>query len=103
MLNLLTSEMFVPHIGTVFKLPLQDGGTIELRLDDVESLGPSPGVRPDGSTRRGPFSLFFAGPIEPILRQRIYHLDHPSFVGLDIFIVPLGPRGEAMRYQAIFN
>jgi len=37
------------------------------------------------------------------LPQRTYDLVHPELGTLQIFIVPLGPQGGEMRYEAIFT
>ncbi len=39
-------------------------------------------------------NLYFLGPTEPVLPQRIYHLEHESLPRIDIFIVV-----AAMDYQ----
>jgi len=102
-LNLLALETFTPHLGSTFRVTLAGGVVVDLILTEATSLGTSPGLRPDGTDRRAPFSLFFSGPIQPVLPQRIYYLEHPSVAGLDIFIVPLGPHEDGVRYQAIFS
>jgi hypothetical protein len=45
----------------------------------------------------------FRGPTGPILPQRIYRLRHPVMGELDLFLVPIGPDGEGMRYEAVFT
>ena len=45
----------------------------------------------------------FRGPGEPVLAQRIYPLDNQTLGRLEIFLVPIGPDDEGMRYQAVFN
>ena len=52
---------------------------------------------------RVPFALLFHGPAAPILPQAMYRFEHPALPPLDIFIVPIGPEGDAMRYEAIFS
>jgi hypothetical protein len=37
------------------------------------------------------------------LPQRIYRLEHAALDPLEIFIVPIGPDAEGMRYQAVFT
>jgi hypothetical protein len=55
------------------------------------------------SARRQPFSLVFRGPRVPLLPQRIYRLEHDRMGALELFIVPLGPDGDGLRYEAIFT
>ena len=64
----------------------------------VEAIA-RPGGIPNG---RRPFALLFHGPLTPILPQAMYRFEHPAFSPLGIFIVPVGPQGDRMRYEAIF-
>lgn len=67
------------------------------------------GAPADGPRR--PFSVLFHGPIEPVLPQRVYRLEHDDLGQLELFIVPVGPtepsgpgaRPTAMRYEAVFG
>jgi hypothetical protein len=70
-----------------------------LTLVEVTVLGGEGGA----SARRQPFSLLFRGPRVPLLPQRIYRLEHERMGALDLFIVPLGPDGDGLRYEAIFT
>jgi hypothetical protein len=73
----------------------------EKRLDLVLTEAvPVAGGRP-GS--RGPFSLIFRGPAEPMLPQATHNIEHPQLGPLDIFIVPIGKDGHGVLYQAIFS
>jgi hypothetical protein len=97
----LTHECFAPHIGETYRaLP---GSTEELGLVLIEAnkLPVRGGPRPEGS--REPFSLLFRGPREPWLRQGQYPIQHPSLGTPEMFLVPVGPDAEGMRYEAIFN
>ncbi len=96
----LTLETFVPHIGTTFDLALNPEETIHLRLYEVKPLGH--GV-PGG---REPFALLFHHPHLPknaYLPQSTYPLNHPALGLLELFLVPLGPDAQGMRYEAIFT
>lgn len=104
MLNDLTHATFAEQLGSPFQLQL--GGAAPLLLELVDAtewnqpaaelnraaLGPG----------RTPFSLLFRGPRQPVLPQKIYLLEHDRLGRLEIFLVPLGPEGEAMRYEAVF-
>jgi hypothetical protein len=62
------------------------------------SLGNPP--RPD---IRAPFSLVFEGPVDRIMPQGIYRLEHEQLTPLELFVVPLAPENGNARYQAIFS
>ncbi len=98
MLENLTHESFTPHVGTEFRLRLGPSETRALTLVQVTVLG---GV---GRTpRRQPFSVLFRGPRTPVLPQRIYRLEHDRMGELDLFVVPIGPDEEGLRYEAVFT
>jgi hypothetical protein len=71
------------------------GGALDLVLAEVHALGPG--------VNRQAFSLIFHGPLAPILPQAIYRLQNPAMGTLELFLVPLGPRGELVRYEAAFT
>ena len=96
-LSELTHEHFAKELSSAFLL--QHGGvSVELELVEANALAPA-GV----GSRRTPFSLIFHGPRQPMLPQKIYPLEHDRLGRLEIFLVPLGPQGESMRYEAIFT
>jgi hypothetical protein len=106
----LTAEDFRSCQGTRFRLaggPAEGGppAAVDAELVDVtEYAATAPG------TSRAPFSVLFHGPLEPVLSQGTYRLEHEQFGALELFIVPIGPSepaasGEApaMRYKAVFG
>lgn len=90
----LNSKIFADCLHTHFSLeaPANVG---PLELVAVNEANYSPRVEN--------FSLLFRGPLAPVLPQRIYHLKHDTLGSVEIFLVPLGPDGEGMQYEAIFN
>jgi hypothetical protein len=102
-LSELTLEMAQPFLGNVFQLALDEGGTLELKLIDAAPFE-LPRRVPRGSRqpKRAPFALYFLGPYEPVLPQRMYDLsgETESFNGL--FIVPVGRDAEGTEYEAVF-
>ena len=73
--------------------------SMEFELIECSKI-PTSQVVPEGM--REPFSLVFRGPMDPLLAQRIYPLDHAEMGQRDIFLVPIGPDQEGMRYEAVF-
>ena len=106
-LGKLTAEDFRGRRGTRFRLT--GSGTpasFEVELADVaESASSAAGAL------RAPFSVLFHGPLELVLPQGIYRLEHELFKVPGLFIVPVGPAepaepgqaATAMRYQAVFG
>ena len=74
-------------------------GEILLRLVEVDRIPPRP-----GAPRAEPFALLFAGPVSPVLDQRMYSLHHPDLGSIELFLVPVGPGPDGrMRYESVFN
>ncbi len=98
MIEKLTHEDFAKGLHEQFVIH-HDEGTIQAELIDCRKLA-SPGAP---ASQREPFAVIFRGPREPVLVQRIYRIEGPSLGPLEIFIVPVGPDAEGMRYEAIFS
>lgn len=97
MLESFTFETFRPLIGSTFVLE-SGGQRIEVDLREVDVLGSN-----QDKAGRTPFSLLFLGPKDLGWPQQIYRMAHPSIGTFDLFLVPLGPAGEGMRYEAVFT
>ena len=102
MLERLTATSFAPAVGDTFALDGGEAGRLELEL--VGGSPARPGCAGGGRLRlRAPFTLEFRGPLEPVLPQRIYALEHPSLGPLEIFIVPVGRDEAGTTYEAVFS
>ena len=97
MLDTLTLDHWRECVGQSFHVSLGQDAGIDLKLTTATPLGAESGYR------RQPYSLLFAGPLTPLLPQATYPLRNESMGELGIFLVPLGPQGQAMRYEAIFT
>lgn len=95
MLDTLTLDHWRECVGQNFRVRLGQETEIDLKLTSATPLGAESGYR------RQPYSLLFAGPLTPLLPQATYPLQNESMGELGIFLVPLGPQGQAMRYEAI--
>lgn len=73
-------------------------GPVELELAEANDL-PTKGEGPC----KAPFSLVFRGSHDAPLPQGTYPLENQALGTLEVFLVPLGPDGHGLRYQAIFN
>ena len=98
MLEKLTYSDFFARVGEEFRVATGEVA-VALVLSEVTDL-----ARPESpSPRRKPFSLIFRGPFRPQLVQRIWPLEHAALGTLEIFLVPIGPDAEGVRYEAVFN
>ncbi len=95
MLEKLTQDMFAAQLNTTFRASLPDSGIAELQLYEVAEGLSTP--------TQEQFSLFFHGPRETNLGQGTFALDHDQMGAFPLFLVPIGPDAEGMRYQAVFN
>lgn len=74
--------------------------TLDLVLAEVRDLG----VRATAQGQQDNYSLLFRSPVrDRYAPQAVYRLDHAGVGPLEVFLVPLGPDAEGMRYEAIFN
>lgn len=94
----LVTDTFVPRVGERFTAtPSLGGEPLELELASCDE---SPHARPDHPA----FSMIFLHDDATTYRpQQIFTLSHPELGDFDLFLVPLGPRDERMRYEAVVN
>ncbi len=92
----MTIDDFSSLVGQAFPV----GGTSPPVKLELLSATLARGSGPGGRTG---FSLLFRGPVQPVLPQGIQSLRHPAFGEPGIFLVPIGPDAQGMRYEAIFN
>lgn len=97
-LEKLTADSFAPHLGSRFGVATSPLGRLQVELISVTPSPSAAGPRAGGS-----FSLVFRGPLQPVLPQRIYRLEHAALGPLEIFLVPIGPDEQGMRYEAVFG
>ena len=90
-----TVETFAGREGERFWIAFPDG-RVELTLAAVEG-------QPEHWGSREPFSITFHGPLERVLPPQTWPLEHEELGRLEIFVVPIGPEGGAMRYQPLFS
>lgn len=98
-LGVLVAADFEPHVGTAFRLEVDEGTLLELDLIEVTGGAGDE----DRDAHRLPFSLIFRGPKGTVCEQQICPLEHSEMGAIDLFLVPIGPDDEGMRYEAVFG
>ncbi len=98
MLDKLRIEDFSGRVGETFRATAEGERTLTLTLDAVEAL-----PRPVGDGGREPFSLEFHDEARDHVPQQTVAIEHDEMGSFDLFVVPLGPGPDGMRYQAIFT
>jgi hypothetical protein len=94
----LTEKEFSQHVGTKFHVKA-DEREIELELIEVKGYT-SQEIEQGGMER---FSVFFAGPGDPLLPQKVYRLEHERMGEFELFLVPIAGDEKSYRYEAVFN
>jgi hypothetical protein len=102
MLETFTKDTFSPYINDTFRVFLGSIPPMDLVLISATEVGNSYG-RGAGTAERTPFSILFRGPMNPILPQQIYRMEHEQMGTFELFLVPMGPKQGGMEYEAIFN
>jgi hypothetical protein len=96
-LETLTVDVFESRVGARFHIRARPDTELEAELIEARALGNA------GSGRRVPFSLSFRTAQVTALPQRIYEVAHDEMGSYKIFLVPVGPDGKGMVYEAIFT
>ncbi len=99
MLESFTVQTFSEHLGSTFKIYPDSSNPLEVELISATGLG----KRPEEGRHRQPFSIVFRGPEDVLLPQRIYRMEHPGIGVFELFLVPIGPDGKGLQYEAIFT
>ena len=98
MLENLTIDDFSGRVGETFRATADEGRTLTLTLASVDGL-----PRPVGDKGREPFSLEFRDAADDHVPQQTVAVEHDDLGSFDLFVVPLGPSEQGMRYEAIFT
>jgi hypothetical protein len=100
-LRVFTVESFRGALDQDFVLHTNTGQGLGLKLIRVQELPPvSSRIPGDDHT---PFTAYFRGPRTPWARQHTYCLANEALGEIHIFLVPIGPDGEGMIYEAVFT
>ena len=92
----LTIDDFSNRIGETFRIRIADDQALDIALAEVNALG-------TGTGKRTPFSLMLRSSGPAYAPQGIYRIEHNQLGAFDLFIVPLGPDQQGMRYEVIFT
>ncbi len=96
-----TYDDFADRVGEGFRVRVPEDQSLTLVLSEVSAGAQPGGTGPEGAARQQ-FSLLFHGPPTPQLSQGIWELDHDGMGELALFLVPLAPEGDGLRYEAAF-
>jgi hypothetical protein len=98
MLETFTHATFAGRVGQGFRVTVE--GQVEQDLVLIEARLLRGGW---AKARREPFSLVFRGPRETNLSQGMRPMRHEEIGAFEIFLVPIAPEEDGLRYEAVFN
>jgi len=99
MAAILTADEFAKHVNTRFRTTLDAETRADLELVEVK-VYTSKHEEQSGMER---FSVYFTGPTDPLLPQKLYAFQHDEMGEFELFLVPLSRNDEGSRYEAVFN
>lgn len=92
---MLHKEDFLPLVGCTVEV-VNEGQRVPVEIIEATSIA-SPSPRP------APFRVIFRSAASWRGQQGIYALNHPELGALELFAVPIGPDGQGLCYEVIFN
>ncbi len=99
MLETFTADTFTPRVGETFRFVVDEKWEMRARLTSVSPWGDETAkVR-----ERQPFTLLFHAAREAHIPQAIYRVENENMEPFELFLVPVGPDGEGMAYEAVFT
>lgn len=98
----LSLDTFTKHSGECFLVSCDGLGPVELELVEVEDLRDPKRKLPE-HVRQDPFQLTLRGPLDPLLPQGLYTVEHNELGSVQLFIVPTGPVDGSNWYDVVIN
>ena len=98
MVKELLRESFEPHLNTMFEVDFGNGPEMSTLIDVRSVVAPS-----EDHQGRQPWSLLFRTASHEHYRQATYPIRHPELGEMALFLVPIGPDKDGMRYEAVFS
>lgn len=95
MIDNLHLSSFSENLNKKFRVFIGDDKTEELELIEASDSGSNP--------RQERFSILFRGPLDVVLEQRMYKIEHDELGAFDLFLVPVAMNEKGREYEAVFN
>ena len=96
MLDRVSKEDFEPLVGRKVKVYQGDASADVEVKEVVATRSPSPRATE-------PFRIVLRSRDGWVATQGIFRIEHPALGALELFAVPIGPDGEGLCYEIIFN
>lgn len=95
----LTEKEFSNHVNTKFRVELDGENSVDLELTKVKGYM----SKDNEQTGMERFSIFFQGPPEPLLAQKLYAFQHAGMGSFEMFLVPIAKNDAGFSYESVFN
>ena len=95
----LTENEFSKHVNTKFRVVLDAENGVDLDLTEVKGYM----SKHNEQTGMERFSIYFQGPAEPSLPQKVYPFQHAEMGEFEMFLVPIAKNDRGFRYESVFN
>lgn len=95
----LTEEEFSKHVNTKFRVELDGENSVDLELTEVKEYM----SRHNEQTGMERFSIYFQGPAETLLPQKLYAFQHAEMGSFEMFLVPIAKNDRGFSYESVFN
>jgi hypothetical protein len=95
----LTETEFSNHVNTKFRVVLEGEKSVDLELTEVKGYM----SKHNEQTGMERFSIYFQGPAEPHLPQKLYSFQHAEMGSFEMFLVPIAKNDAGFRYESVFN
>jgi hypothetical protein len=96
--NRLGKPTFGGRLGETFRFRKDAFDVVDLELVEATDTGPT-NIDPTAEC----FSLLFKGPVTSPLQQGTYLVQNEAIGEFHLFIVPVYPDRDALKYEAVFN
>jgi hypothetical protein len=96
MLDRISKEDFEPLVGQKVKVYRDESGSDLEVKEVVATRSPSPRATE-------PFRIVLRSRDGWVATQGMFRIEHPVLGELELFVVPIGPDGEGLCYEIIFN
>jgi hypothetical protein len=95
----LTEKEFSKYVNTKFRVELEGENSLDLELTEVKGYM----SKHNEQTGMERFSIYFQGPAEPSLPQKLYPFQHAEMGSFEMFLVPIAKNDRGFSYESVFN
>ncbi len=95
----LEMSVFSKCLGDRYRLASELSADVHLELLKVTNLQRSPDADEEVGAS---FSLIFRGPLDYVLSEQVYRLEHEKLGVFELCLAPVGMDESSLHYEAVF-